>query len=271
MRQGSGRAAIGKMAGALAVLLLAVAQPARAADELPYVPMPEVGISVPEVEVSPPEVEVDVGRFDVAPPSSRLYPDPRGAYAAIPPVRYGGMVERPTVPPHRIATMLRASGFSLLGRIEQRGWIYTVAVLDPNGDDGRAIIDARTGAMIKFIPAQAVTARLKDELATVYGPPGPPPLMRNLRHAPRPPLNVPRVASRAPAAAPLPRARQGAMPARQAAKPVSQHAAIKSKPAGAPETHAPAAVPTPAARSAGRPAEVELKPTQEMPPVQTLE
>jgi hypothetical protein len=264
MRQGSDKAAIGRMAGALAGLLLAVAQPARAADELPGVPMPDVEISVPEVEVAPPEVEVDVGRVDIGPP--RPYPAPRGAYAAIPPVRYGGMIERPTVSPYRIATMLRATGFSLLGRIEQRGWIYTVAVLDPNGDDGRAIIDARTGAMIKFIPAQAVTARLKEDMATIYGPPGPPP-MRDLRHAPRPPVNMPRVASRTPAATPLPRARRDAMPAQQAAKPISQHAAIKPKPAAAPETAAPAAASAPAAQ----PAEVELKPTQEMPPVQTLE
>ncbi len=270
MWQGSDRAAIGKTAGVLAGLLLAVALPARAADELPYVSMPEVEISVPEVEVSPPEVEVDVGRVDIGPPA-RPYPGPRGAYAAIPPVRYGGMIERPTVPPHRIAAMLRATGFSLLGRIEQRGWIYTVAVLNPNGDDGRAIIDARTGAMIKFIPAQAVTARLKEDIATVYGPPGPPPPMRDLRHAPRPPLNVPKVASRTPAATPLPRARHGAMPAQQAAKPGAQHAAIKSKPAAAPETAAPAAAPAPAAQPAAQPAEVELKPTQEMPPVQTLE
>ncbi|MBN9600646.1 MAG: hypothetical protein J0G28_13375 [Afipia sp.] len=263
MRQGSDKAAIGKAAGALAVFLLAFAQPARAADELPYAPMPEAEIAVPEVEV-------DVGRIDIAPPP-RLYPAPRGAYGAIPPMRHGGMIERPTVPPHRIATMLRATGFSLLGRIEQRGWIYTVAVLDPNGDDGRAIIDARTGAMIKFIPAQAVTARLKDELAMVYGPPGPPP-MRDLRHAPRPPLNVPRVASRTPAATPLPRARQGAVPAQQAAKPGTQHAAIKPKPAVVPETAAPAATAAaPATQSAPQPPEIELKPTQEMPPVQTLE
>lgn len=258
MRQGSGRAAIGKTAGALAGLLLALVQPARAADELPYVPMPEV--------------EVDIGRIDIA-PVVPVYPGPRGAYAAIPPARYGGMIERPTVPPHQVVAMLRNTGFSMLGRIERRGWIYTVAVLNPNGDDGRAIIDARTGAIIRFIPAQAVTARLNDELTTVYGPPGPPPLASDLRHARRPPLGVPKVAGRSPAIAPLPRPRT-AGPAQQIAKPLARHAAMKPKtavPAPDVNTSAPAAAPAVAAQPAARPAEIELKPTQEMPPVQTLE
>ncbi len=256
MRQGSGKAAIGKAAGAVAVLLLVLVQSVRAADELPDVPTPEV--------------EVDIGGAGIAPPPP--HPGPRGAYAAIPPVRYGGMIERPTVPPRQIAAMLRTTGFSLLGRIERRGWVYTVAVLNPKGDDGRAIIDARTGVILKFIPAQAVTARLNNELTTVYGPPSPPTLVRDLRSPPRPPLNVPKVVSRAPAATPLPRARHGAAPVQQAARPGSQHAAIKSKPAvAASESSAPAAAPTPAPQPAARPAEVELKPTQEMPPVQTLE
>ncbi len=42
----------------------------------------------------------------------------------------------------QVVAVLRSTGYSPLGQMTQRGWIYTVAALDPNGDDGRLIIDA---------------------------------------------------------------------------------------------------------------------------------
>ncbi len=79
------------------------------------------------------------------------------------------------IPPVQVVAVLRSSGYSPLGQMTQRGWIYTVAALDPNGEDGRLIIDARTGRIMRFIPAMEVDARLSDRMAMAYGPPGPPP------------------------------------------------------------------------------------------------
>lgn len=267
------------VAGVVLAALVASMPAARAADELPL----QSGLSLPPVDV---DVDVDIGDIGMR----RVMP-PRGAYAAIP-ERYDRIVERPMVPPGQIAAMLHANGFALLGRIDRRGWVYTVAVLDPNGDDGRAIINGRTGAMIRFVPALADAAPRIGDIRMIYGPP--PPLAPELRHAMRPPMVVPRFASRTPPAA-LPEARahsrrelsrhqaSGAVPVKkpaqksaalrsvplpvpspQAAKPVSAKPAQTSEPA-------PEAKPVEAKPAEAKPAEVELKPTQQMPPVQTLE
>jgi len=66
-------------------------------------------------------------------------------YAAMPepgPVpRYGPML----LPPQEVYAIVRDSGFSPLGIPRQRGFVYTIAVIDRGGDDGRLVIDARTG------------------------------------------------------------------------------------------------------------------------------
>jgi hypothetical protein len=238
---------------------------ARAADNLPYVYIPPIDV----------DVNVDLGPH--RPP--RIY-DPRGLYAAIPP---GGHYERetdgPLVAPDQIAAMLRSTGFSLLGPIYPRGWVYTVAVLNPRGDDGRVIIDARTGAIIRFIPAFAINGRTDEELSVLYGPPGPPPIPQDLRRAPHRPMSVPKLASRTPPAMPLPRpqsaGKYGAGPA-AASAPVPA-ALPKPDVAAAPEAVKPVEVKpdetktVEVAAPATKPAELELKPTQDMPPVQTLE
>lgn len=255
------------VACAAAAIMVATAWPARAADDVP----PDRGISLPSVDVDV-DVNVDVGDIDI---SSR--PQRRsGAYAPIPSARSERIIERPMVPPHQIAAMLRAGGFSLLGRINRRGWVYTVAVLDRYGDDGRVIIDARTGAMIRFIPALAINGSLDGGAAMIYGPPRPPPLAPELRSAPRPPVAVaPRLASRTPASGravvPRPRPRPTAsasIPPRQAshagkagAVAPRQSAAIQARSERAAAPQVPAVEPD----------QVELKPTQQMPPVQTLE
>ena len=79
------------------------------------------------------------------------------------------------LPPAQVVTVLRARGYSPLGQMTQRGWVYTIAAIDPGGDDGRVIIDGRTGRIMRFVPAMEVDARLGDRMAMVYGPPGPPP------------------------------------------------------------------------------------------------
>lgn len=193
------------------------------------------------------------------------------------------------LPPEQVVTVLRSSGYSPLGRVTLRGWIYTIAVIDRNGDDGRLIIDARTGQIMRFIPAQAVDERMM----AVYGPPGPPPAtyagyenrrgaLLDLRNVPRPPNSVPRGAQRpgSKAASRTPPAGTATTP--QTAPPAQQATAPSAEPS-------PAAKPTTvenksaatatvgaaatAAPQASAPAQSTLKlwPTQAMPDVQSLE
>ena len=64
--------------------------------------------------------------------------------------RYGPQL----LPPHaKVYTVVRESGFSPLGIPQQRGLVYTIAVIDRGGDDGRLVIDARTGRIVRFMPA----------------------------------------------------------------------------------------------------------------------
>ena len=101
-----------------------------------------------------------------------------GSYAAMPrdaPVRRYG----PTLlPPEEVYTVVRDSGFSPLGIPQQRGLVYTISVIDRGGDDGRLVIDARTGRIIRFMPAY-----LNEDLTVTYGPAAPPPIERGQRRA----------------------------------------------------------------------------------------
>lgn len=269
-------------AGALAV------SPASAADDLPivddiHIPMPRV--LEDDGPLPPPVYDPRSERYyEERPYAQRPYmPGPYGAgrSAVIPSSRYArsGPVARPMLPPDQVMSVLRSGGFSPLGRVTQRGWIYTVAALDRSGEDGRLIIDARTGQIIRFIPAQAVDERLM----AAYGPPGPPPVayagyencrgsLLDLRHAPRPPVSVPKAASR-PAPKTANRNAQSApttgvattstaaAPAQQAAVPVGAKPVVaENKPAT-----------TVGVAGASAPSSLKLWPTQAMPDVQTLE
>jgi hypothetical protein len=198
--------------------------------------------------------------------------DFEGPYAAMPVPReipvpgYGPML----LPPHEVYAIVRENGFSPLGIPRQRGLVYTISVIDRGGDDGRLVIDARTGRIIRFMPAYRMRDRFNEDLN--YGPVGPPPV-GDVRGALRPPASVPRVASRnvpLPKAAP-PRggeARPLAAAAVPAPAPTQQSAAMQAKPADATaQTAAPAA---PAVVEA-KPAAPQIQPTQEMPKVQGLD
>jgi hypothetical protein len=218
----------------------------------------------------------DIGGPYYAPPP-REYPGPRYGQ--------GPML----LPPTEVYTVVRESGFSPLGIPQQRGLVYTISVIDRGGDDGRLIIDARTGRIIRFIPAHRMGEQFNDDLTLNYGSPGPlPPTtqipVNHVRAAPRPPKSIPHVASRTvpvpkanPRAAAKPAtvdlaakpvaAEPTAIPATAAepaavAEPVQQSASAQPKPAEAP----PAAVTTGAAKPAP-----QIAPTQDMPKVQGLE
>ena len=221
----------------------------------------------------------------------------RGAYVGPPePIPMGDDI---VLAPEEIPGILREQGFSQLGPIFRRGWVYTVAVLNQNGDDGRLIVDARNGEPIRFIPAMRMDSRLRDELDRMYGPQGPPPA--RFAREPYDRGRSPRTASHDPA---VPSPRHAPPALKRAAKAIAKsNSATNSKtnPKANPATAAvaPAKPPAPAnaqtvqlsgtsgtataanepakaeakpeTKSGTNPSTVELKPTEPMPPVQTME
>jgi hypothetical protein len=203
----------------------------------------------------------------------RLYTaasDVDGPYGAMPPEAatpapgYGPVL----LPPPEVYTVVRENGFSPLGIPQAHGLFYTIAVIDRGGEDGRLVIDARNGRIIRFIPASR----------WAYGPSGPLPPMNGYRGVPRPPAPVPYMASRTPAV-PLPKApppRAGEAPRADEVKPqagrppapepAQQSAAVQAKPADVSPVSPAAAAPV-----APKPAAPQIQPTQPMPLVQGLE
>ena len=136
--------------------------------------------------------------------------------------------------------------------------VYTIAVIDRGGGDGRLVIDARDGRIVRFVPARGIGAvRRRCEGA----------LWRRRAHcrrrpssraAPRPPAPIPHVASRAvpvpkpsplaarpaPKAAPRSCARTGAASARAAGR-------CRPTEAGEAQATAQAAAPTRPSASGG--------------------
>jgi hypothetical protein len=179
--------------------------------------------------------------------------DVGGPYAAMPPGYYGPRL----LPPMEVTAIVRESGFSPLGNPQQRGLVYTISVIDRGGDDGRLVIDARSGRIIRFIPAYRMGDNFSGDLDLSYGPVGPlpPPINSSYRRAPRPPLPIPHVASRSAAQLPKapPHARLEATPAQ----------AASAKPAE------PQSSPPPPTVGVAKPS-VQILPTQDMPVAQGL-
>jgi hypothetical protein len=198
--------------------------------------------------------------YEVGQPLAMRVSDVGGPYAAMPPEAapappgYGPRL----LPPLEVYTIVRESGFSPLGIPQQRGLVYTISVIDRGGDDGRLVIDARNGRIIRFIPAYRMGDNFNEDLNAAYGPVGPlpPPTNSSYRRAPRPPLPIPHVASRS--ATPLPKAPPHA--AKPEAAPAQQSAAT-AKPAE------PQASPPSPTVGVAKPA-VPIMPTQEMPAAQ---
>jgi hypothetical protein len=266
------------------------AQPVMAADDLPVVD----DIHVP----APPPIE-----DEIAPPPPRYYaPAPRvqGPYApevyeerdsyAAPPIRVErtALYPRPVLPPYQVVTIVRSSGYMPLGRVNRRGWVYTMAAAGPRGVEGRLVIDARTGRIMRFVPSLA-------DADIAYGPPpGPPLYQQDYRRAPRPPAPVPRVAkghaaapkvaSHPPSSAPASTATSSdtSEPAKTATASAAQHPVAAERPAAptpAPLDKTAEAKPSATVGAAAAPTSpaapptastLKLWPTQAMPPVQPL-
>lgn len=206
-----------------------------------------------------------------------------GEAAPPPPPRYGygyGYMDRGPAPALLPATevyaVLRENGFSPLGIPRLRGAVYTIAVIDRRGDDGRLVIDARDGRIIRFMPAAdayGMAPAYEEPSVAPYRPQSalPPPTMVR-GGPPRPPAPIPHVASRTvplPKTAP-PRAKTpvaAAKPAEQTAQPAEpaqQTAAVQAKPAeAAPQAAAPTV-------GQAKPSATIL-PTQDMPAAQGLD
>jgi hypothetical protein len=200
---------------------------------------------------------------------------PSDAAPPLPP-RYGqGYEDRgPSpvlLPSTEVYAVLRENGFSPLGIPRLRGSVYTIAVIDRRGEDGRLVIDARDGRVLRFMPARdayGMAPGYEQPAVAPYRPQSalPPPTMVR-SGPPRPPAPIPHVASRTvplPKAAPPREAPVAAKPA-EPATPQAQAAAVQAKPA---EVAAQAAAPT--VGQAKSPAAAIL-PTQEMPAAQGLD
>lgn len=192
-----------------------------------------------------------------------------GRVAPPPPYGYGS--EDVAMPPYEVAAILRSRGFLPLSGPVRRGGFYVVSAVHPRGEDGRVVIDAYTGRVVRFIPLGETRSARRDEMVLVYqGPTFPPPnALRSgpppstMRGAPRPPASVPNVASRMPSSAPLvtPKPRPQSAPSRpETAQAPPVPAPVESKPAAA----SPPLAPKPVEKT-------PVAPTQPLPPVQTME
>ena len=208
----------------------------------------------------------------VAPVSDVGGPGLGGPYAAMPPeAPRPGYGYGPTLlPSTEVYTVVREAGLSPLGIPHLRGFVYTIAVIDRSGNDGRLFIDARNGRVIRSASARRMGDDFNEDPAIVYGAPGALPPMTNLRAAPRPPRAIPHVASHT---VPVPKVKPLAArsapeqaqqtPAQPQTPPPVQSAAAQPKP-----SEAPAAVTTRAAEPKPAP---QIAPTQDMPKMQGLE
>jgi uncharacterized membrane protein len=154
--------------------------------------------------------------------------------------------------------VLRDNGFLPLGIPRLRGFVYTIAVIDRGGGDGRLVIDARNGRIIRFLPA----SRMGDndyEDQSVLRAPSQPPAPDQVQATPRPSRPA-HVASRT---VPMPKA--SPLAARPVPAPVQQAAAPAPKSA---EVQAAAPVTTGSVPAKPVPS---IAPTQDMPKVQGLE
>jgi hypothetical protein len=206
------------------------------------------------------------------------------AYNSPPVYNYGGYGPS-LLPLPEVYAVLRDNGFSPLGAPYQRGLVYMIAAMDRNGQDGRLVIDARNGRIIRFTPAYGYgrgygygnpapyggnfAPEQMSAHGREHGPDAtiPPPIV--IRGVPRPPAPVPHVASRTvPVPAPKP-----AIAAKPAEPAPQQSAAIEARPATPAASAPPAAqasAPPTSTVGEAKPAPV-IRPTQQMPAAQGLE
>lgn len=171
------------------------------------------------------------------------------------PIEQGIFEERPALPPRAILAMLDSSGFSILSPPIRRGPAYVVAVIDPNGTDGRVIVDALSGRIVRFRPIVGEGAMtIPDDVRAIYA-----------RQDLVPPRNIPNVRPRPARRLPAPRLAERAPPSSDTVVSAPR----MTSPTSAPHERTVAAAP--AARQIETSPPVQIQPTQPMPPVQGFE
>src|SRR5262245_8163195 len=108
-----------------------------------------------------------------APPPVEVPPPPPPPRYGFGGYGYGYAAPAALLPPPEVYNIIREAGFSPLGIPQQRGFIYTIAVIDRGGEDGRLVIDARSGRILRFVPAWQHGAPYDGAWNSSYGPPGP--------------------------------------------------------------------------------------------------
>jgi len=193
-------------------------------------------------------------------PGPRYAPGPQHEYGAGP-----GLL-----PSTEVYSVLRDNGFSPLGIPRLRGFVYTIAAIDRGGEDGRLIIDARNGRIIRFLPAYRMGDNHYEDQSALGGPSAAQPPQAqapqaqapdHVQAAPPPSRPVPRVASRTvpmPKASPI-AAKPAPAPVQQAAAPAPKSAEVQA-----------AAAPVTTGSAPAKPAP-QIAPTQDMPTMQGLE
>lgn len=195
------------------------------------------------------------------------------------PTEYGPAYGPPLIPTHEVYAVLRENGFSPLDVPHLRGMFYHIVAVDRRGDDGRLVIDARSGQIVRFVPVPHFGDRFGGRPSPYgygdgYGY-GPAP-MSYPAGPPRPPIGLPREASRTVTPVPMPRA---APPRVAEAKPIEKPAVEKHPPqpmqqsATAMQGKVVAAAPPPNPPDviAAKPPAPAILPTQPMPKVQDFE
>ena len=175
-----------------------------------------------------------------SPPTDR---DSRGPYGYAPEL----------LPPREIYAVLRDNGFEPLGPPRRQGYFYEISAIDPDGEDGRLIIDGRTGRIVRFTPADWEEGTGNSGLRGPYGAQAALRRPAVIRGVPRPPAPIPHVASRA---------------VRLPHVAVEKSVEATAKPQTAAVTPPPASAGT---AGAAKPPEPHIKPTEPMPPVQGFE
>ena len=172
------------------------------------------------------------------------------------------------LPSTEVYAVLRDNGFSPLGIPKLRGFVYTIAVIDRSGEDGRLVIDARNGRIIRFLPAYRMGDNYYEDQSALGGPSAAPPQAQapqaqtsdQVQAAPRPSRPA-HVASRAvpmPKASPLAAKPAPAAPVQQVAAPAPKSAEVQT-------------ATTATTGSAPAKPVTSIAPTQDMPTAQGLE
>lgn len=218
-----------------------------------------LGVATAQAQISEPEVIVVAPRAEVVPlpPEVTVRPVPP-AYAP------------PLLPPREIYAIARENGYEPIGTPRPHGVVYSIAVMNMAGDDGRLIVDGRNGRVRRFTPMYRGGAHYADDFGGAYGEYALP----GQRGAPRPPGRIPHVAN-APQAVPLPKAaphRVAAAPANPvAAKPALPPVAAQATTVGVAKTSDAKPVDAKAAAPVEMKPAPQILPTQEMPAVQGLD